>query len=250
MTAALPHWLRAFTGHRGLGALIDHTLLKPEATEDDILALAEEAIRLDLGTVCVNGQWVRVAARRLEGTEVRVAAVVGFPLGASGAVTKAAETRLAVMDGAAELDVVISLGLAKAGRWELVRDELAVVIGAARRRPVKAILETVTLTSEEIVRACEAALEAGVAMVKTSTGFHPKGGATEEAVRLLRATVGTRAGVKASGGIRTPEDAVRMLRAGANRIGTSAAAGWTGVVGADAPTLEELVGRPSRGSGR
>ena len=246
MTAALPPWLRAFAGQRGLGALIDHTLLKPEATEEEILALADEAIRLRLGTVCVNGQWVRIAARRLEGTEVRVAAVVGFPLGASGAVTKAAETRLAVMDGAAELDVVISLGLAKAGRWELVRDELAVVIGAARRRPVKAILETVTLTGEEIIRACEAALQAGVAMVKTSTGFHPRGGATEEAVRLLRKTVGTRAGVKASGGIRTPEDGLRMLRAGAGRIGTSAAAGWTSVVGESAPTLEELVSRPSK----
>ena len=241
MTVMLPYWLRAFAGQRGIGALIDHTLLKPEATEDDILAHADDARRLGLGTICVNGQWVRVAARRLEGTGVRVAAVVGFPLGASGAVTKAAETRLAVMDGAAELDVVISLGLAKSGRWDLVRDELAVVIGAARRRPVKAILETVALTSEEIICACDAALQAGVAMVKSSTGFHPRGGATEEAVQLLRATVGPRAGVKASGGIRTTEDALRMLRAGADRIGTSAAAEWTTVVGPNAPALEDLV---------
>lgn len=235
-------WLRPFAEQPGLGPLIDHTLLRPEATEADVIELCDEAVALGLGTVCVNGQWVRVAARRLAGTDVRVAAVVGFPLGASGAVTKAAEARLAVMDGAAELDVVISLGLAKAGRWDLVRDEFAVVIGAARRRRVKAILETVTLTSEEIVRASEAALEAGAAMVKTSTGFHPRGGATEEAVHLLRKTVGTRAGVKASGGIRTPEDALRMLRAGADRIGTSAAAGWSGVVGSNAPTLAELVG--------
>ena len=245
MSAALPHWLRPFAGQRGLGALVDHTLLRPEATEDEILVLAEEAIRLKLGAICVNGQWVRVAARRLDGTEVRVVAVVGFPLGASGAVTKAAETRLAVMDGAAEIDMVMSLGLAKSGRWDLVRDEFAVVIGAARRRPVKAILETVTLTQEEIVRACEAAVQAGVAMVKTSTGFHPRGGATEEAVRLLRKSVGTRAGVKASGGIRTAESALRMLRAGADRLGTSAAAGWTGVVGDSAPTLAQLIGRPA-----
>ncbi len=241
MTAMLPPWLAPYAGSRGIGALIDHTLLRPEATEADILALAEEAIRLGLGTICVNGQWVRLATRRLEGTPVRVAAVIGFPLGASGAVTKAAETRLAVMDGAAELDVVISLGLAKAGRWELVRDELAVVIGAARRRPVKAILETVTLTPEEIVRACDAALQAGVAMVKTSTGFHPKGGATEDAVRLLRKSVGRRAGVKASGGIRTAAEALAMLRAGASRIGTSATAAWTGVVGPEALPLAQLL---------
>jgi deoxyribose-phosphate aldolase len=242
MSATLPPWLAPYAGHRGLGALIDHTLLKPEATESDIVTLADEAVRLQLGTICVNGQWVRRAARCLEGSNVRVAAVIGFPLGASGAVTKAAETRLAVMDGAAELDVVIALGLARAGRWDLVRDELAVVISAARRRPVKAILETAALTPEEIARACEAALQAGVAMVKTSTGFHPKGGATEESVRLLRKTVGTRAGVKASGGIRAPEDAIRMLLAGANRIGTSAAAAWTGAVGSEAPSFAELLG--------
>lgn len=238
----LPSWLVPHAADRGLGALIDHTLLKPEATEADILHLCGDAIRLQLGTVCVNGQWVGLAADRVRQAGIRTAAVVGFPLGASGLAAKAAETRLVVAAGADEIDLVMSLGRAKEGRWDLVRFEIEAVVEAALARPVKVILETAALSAEEIEAACLASLEAGAAFVKTSTGFHPAGGATVEAVALMRRAVGARAGVKASGGIRTVEDARRMLLAGADRIGTSAAAGWGAVCGPAAPVLSELLG--------
>ncbi len=188
----------------------------------------------------MNGQWVGSGGRRVAGSTVRVAAVVGFPLGASGFVAKVAETRMAVADGAHEIDMVIALGYAKAGAWDEVRDEIAAVVEAARGRPVKAILETAALTPREAELACIAALEGRAAFVKTSTGFHPAGGATVEMVQLLRRLVGSRAGVKASGGIRTLEDACAMLRAGADRLGTSAAADWAGTGGPR--TLQEILG--------
>lgn len=237
----LPAWLAPYARDQGLGVLIDHTLLKPEATEADILHLCGDAIRLQLGTVCVNGQWVGAAAARVRQAGIRTAAVVGFPLGASGLAAKVAETRLVVAAGADEIDMVMSLGRAKEGRWDLVRFEIEAVIEAALGRPVKVILETAALTAEEIEAGCLVSLDAGAAFVKTSTGFHPAGGATVEAVALMRRVVATRAGVKASGGIRTVEDARRMLLAGADRIGTSTAAGWTRVVGAAAPSLGELL---------
>lgn len=239
--SALPPWLASCAGAPGLGRLVDHTLLKPEATEADITRLCDQAIDLGFGAVCVNGQWVTTAATRIRGAGVGLAAVVGFPLGANGLAAKVSETRLAVAGGASELDMVMSLGLAREGRWDLVREEIAAVVEAAAGRPVKVILETAAITSREAELACEASLQGGAAFVKTSTGFHPAGGATEAMVRLLRRAVGDRAGVKASGGIRTVEDARRMLLAGADRIGTSAAAGWGGAVGPGAPTLARLL---------
>ncbi len=160
------------------------------------------------------------------GGAVRVVAVVGFPLGASGARAKVAETRVAVEHGADEIDMVIALGWAKAGAWSAVQKEIAAVVEAAAGRMVKVILETAALGADEIERGARAALEGGAMMVKTSTGFHPGGGATVEAVRQLRRVVGSRAGVKASGGVRSAEDARRMLLAGAERIGSSSAASW------------------------
>jgi len=223
-----------------LAALVDHTLLKPEATAEEIARLCDEAVRLRFGAICVHGQWVGEAVARLRGSPVAVVAVVGFPLGANGLVAKAAETRLVVADGATEVDMVLPLGSVKGGRWEEVCDEVTAVVDAARGRPVKAIVESAALTPRELELACRAAVEAGALYVKTSTGFHPAGGATVEAVQLMRRVVGDRAGVKASGGVRTVDDALRMLRAGASRLGTSAAAGWP-AVGAGRPLGDLLA---------
>lgn len=238
----LPPWLAARAGERGIGSLIDHTLLKPEATADDVLRLCDEARELGLGAVCVNPQWVAICARRLGGSTVKVASVVAFPLGASTSAAKAAEARLAVADGAVELDVVAPIGWIRGGLWLQLADEIAVVTHAVAGRLVKLILETAVLTPAEVRRAGALAIESGVGMLKTSTGFHPAGGGTLEAVRLLREVAGDRAGVKASGGIRRPDEAIAMLRAGADRIGTSStAAGWSPVLGQGAPRLEELL---------
>lgn len=239
--ATLPPWLARLGERHGIGALVDHTLLRPEATEADIHRLCDEAVRLGLGHVCVNGQWVGIAHRRLGVAAPRVVTVVGFPLGAGGLTQKAAETRLAVADGAAEIDMVIPLGWAKGDRWDQVGDEIETVVQAAQGRPVKVILETAALSTREVTLAARTAVEAGARAVKTSTGFHPAGGATPEIVALLRQTVGPTLGVKASGGIRTAEMALAMLRAGADRIGTSSAAGWTGIIGPAAPTMAELL---------
>jgi deoxyribose-phosphate aldolase len=238
---AIPFWLAPHAHSPGLGSLIDHTLLKPEATEADIVRLCEEALRFGFGAVCVNGQWVGTAAARVAGRGIGVVAVVGFPLGASGLAAKVAETKLAIAAGATEVDMVMSLGRAREGEWDLVRYEIAAVVDAASGRRVKVILETAALSGEELERASAASLEGGAAFVKTSTGFHPAGGATVEVVQRLRRLVGDRAGVKASGGIRTAEAAVRMLMAGADRIGSSAAAAWGDAVGLDAPALAALL---------
>ena len=237
----LPPWLLSRVGERGLGSLIDHTLLRAEATADEILRLCDEARQLGLGAVCVNPQWVASCARRLSGSTVKVAAVVGFPLGACGSAAKAVEARLAAADGATELDVVAPIGWIRSGLWIQVADELAMVTHAAGGVLVKLILETAVLTPAEVRRAGTLAIQAGVGMLKTSTGFHSAGGATPEAVRLLREVAGERVGVKASGGIRRPEEALAMLQAGADRIGTSAAAGWSAAVGSGAPRLDELL---------
>jgi deoxyribose-phosphate aldolase len=225
-----------------VGQLIDHTLLKPEASEADILRLCDEAVELGLGAVCVNGQWVALAARRLAGTPVVTIGVVGFPLGASGRGSKAAEAGLLRADGAGEIDVVQSLGWARTGQWSLVRDELAAVVRAVPGCPVKVILETAALSASEVEPACDAARAAGAAFVKTSTGFHPSGGATPDAVAALRRAVGSSMGVKASGGVRQAADAVAMLRAGADRIGTSSAAHWGELVGINGPTVAAVLG--------
>ncbi|MEP6571430.1 MAG: deoxyribose-phosphate aldolase [Gemmatimonadota bacterium] len=217
----LPPWLEPHARVRGLAGLVDVTLLRAEATAEEIDRLCETAAEVSAGYVCVNGAWIRHCVRRLRSTATRVVAVVDFPLGAGTTMIKAAEARLAVLDGAAEIDMVMPLGLAKGGEWDAVREDVGVVVGAANGRPVKVILESAALTPEEIVRGCEAAAEGGASFVKTSTGFHPAGGATIAAVRLMRQTVGMSLGVKASGGIRTLETAVRMLAAGADRIGAS-----------------------------
>lgn len=240
---SLPPWLgRDAASVRGIGRYIDHTLLKPEATEHQIAAMCAEGRRLGVKAVCVNGGWTRRAAADLAGTPVLVATVVGFPLGAMAADAKAAETRLAVAEGAAEIDMVIPLGRAKAGDWAGVERDIRSVVEAAGRAAVKAILETAALEPGEIEAACRAAVSAGAAFVKTSTGFHPGGGATVEAVTLMRRTVGPSFGVKASGGIRTAEAALAMLAAGANRIGTSGTAGMAAWLGDGAPLLSALLG--------
>lgn len=221
----LPFWLEPLADSP-IGRLIDHTVLKPEASESDVLRLCEEAVELGLGAVCVNGQWVALAAKRLQGTSVLTVGVVGFPLGASGRISKVEEAKAVRGDGAGEIDVVQSLGWATTGQWSLVRDELSVVVKAVPGCPVKVILETAALGAPQIELACDAAKSARAVFVKTSTGFHPSGGATIEAVASMRAAVGADLGVKASGGVRTPELAVAMLRAGASRLGTSSAAVW------------------------
>jgi deoxyribose-phosphate aldolase len=203
-----------------LAACIDHTLLRPEATADEVAALCAEAVELGVAAVCVSPSLLPVPD--LAG-RVAVAAVIGFPSGAHQPTVKAHEAEVAVEAGATELDVVINLGLVKAGAWEQVVDDLAAVRGAAPA-PVllKVILESACLDRDELVTACQAAVEAGADFVKTSTGFHPSGGASVEAVALMASVVGPGIGVKASGGIRDASTALAMLDAGATRLGCSA----------------------------
>ncbi|NNV05443.1 deoxyribose-phosphate aldolase [Geobacillus sp. C56-T2] len=204
-----------------MAKMIDHTLLKPEATEEQIIQLCREAKQYGFASVCVNPAWVKAAARELSGTDVRVCTVIGFPLGATTPETKAFETNNAIENGAGEVDMVINIGALKSGDVELVeRDIRAVVEAAAGKALVKVIIETALLTDEEKVRACQLAVKAGADYVKTSTGFSG-GGATVEDVALMRRTVGDKAGVKASGGVRDRETAEAMIAAGATRIGTS-----------------------------
>lgn len=205
-----------------LAGLIDHTLLKPEATRRQVEQLCREAAEHRFASVCVNPTWVRTCADRLAGTGVAVCTVIGFPLGANHADTKAFEARRAQDDGAVELDMVINVGALKSGDHDLVRDDIAAVVGA--RRPgslVKVILETCLLDDEEKRTACRLARQAGADFVKTSTGFS-SGGATAADIALMREVVGTSLGVKASGGVRTRADLDEMVRAGATRIGASA----------------------------
>ncbi|HHW56043.1 MAG: deoxyribose-phosphate aldolase [bacterium] len=200
---------------------IDHTNLKATATRADIETLCAEARQYGFRAVCVNPSQVVNAVEFLAGSEVRVATVIGFPLGATTSLTKAREAEEAVAAGAAELDMVINIGALKEGRLDLVRDDIKAVVRAARGALVKVILETCYLTDEEKVLACRAAAEAGANFVKTSTGFGP-GGATLEDVRLLRANIPPTMEVKASGGIRDIEAARAFIAAGATRLGTSA----------------------------
>lgn len=218
-----PVWLGAgWRERRGLAAYIDATLLKPEATEAEVVTLCDRASVMRTAAVCLNAIWVRTAVRRLGAEGPVIAAVVDFPLGAGSGAARRASARLALLDGARELDLVAPLGLIKAGRWPELFDDLAAAIATARPALVKIILETAALSAEEIILAALVAREAGADWVKTSTGFHPAGGATVEAVRLLRLVADGRMGVKASGGIRSLPDAARMLLAGADRIGASA----------------------------
>lgn len=204
-----------------IAAMIDHTLLKPEATPAQIEKLCAEAAEYHFASVCVNPVYIPLAARLLKGTGVKVCCVVGFPLGAIAPEQKAAEAASCAAMGAEELDMVIHVGAAKAGDWALVQRDIGGVVKAAAGHTVKVIIETCLLTDEEKVKACEAAKAAGAHFVKTSTGFST-GGATTHDIALMRKTVGPEMGVKASGGIRDYETAMAMIEAGANRIGASA----------------------------
>lgn len=204
-----------------LASMIDHTLLRADATEAEVAKLIEEAKTYVFASVCVNPTWVAFAAERLADTEVKVCTVIGFPLGASTPETKAFETRDAVEKGAQEIDMVLNIGALKSGNVELVeRDVRAVVEAAAGKAIVKVIIETCLLTDDEKVLASELSVRAGANFVKTSTGFST-GGATAEDVALMRKTVGPDIGVKASGGVRSREDMEKMIEAGATRIGAS-----------------------------
>lgn len=202
--------------------MIDHTLLKADATKADIVKLVEEAKEYSFASVCVNPTWVRTAAQMLADTpKVKVCTVIGFPLGASTPETKAFETKNAIENGADEVDMVINIAALKDHDDELVERDIAAVVEAAKGKALtKVIIETCLLTKEEKVKACELAVKAGADYVKTSTGFST-GGATAEDIRLMRQTVGPKIGVKASGGVRSREDALAMVEAGATRIGAS-----------------------------
>ncbi|MBY6051157.1 deoxyribose-phosphate aldolase [Cytobacillus firmus] len=204
--------------------MIDHTLLKADATKDQIEKICAEAKEYNFASVCVNPTWVKLSSYLLNGTEVKVCTVIGFPLGASTPETKAFETKNAIENGATEVDMVINIGALKGGDNELVERDIRAVVDAAKGKALtKVIIETCLLTEEEKVRACELSVKAGADFVKTSTGFST-GGATAEDIALMRKTVGPDLGVKASGGVRSAEDAQKMIEAGATRIGASSGA--------------------------
>ena len=206
---------------RDLAPYIDHTLLKADATRAELEKLCDEARKYGFATVCVNSSNVATAARLLAGCATKPIAVVGFPLGAATTSAKAFETREAVRNGAAEIDMVINIGQLKARNYAFVECDIREVVQAAKPKPVKVILETGALTRDEKVIGCALSKAAGAAFVKTSTGFGP-GGATAEDIALMRSIVGDDVGVKASGGVRTTADAQKMVEAGANRLGASA----------------------------
>jgi deoxyribose-phosphate aldolase len=203
-----------------LAAMMDHTLLKPEATTADVIALCEEATDLGVAAVCVSPSHLPIHEGL--GVGIDVATVIGFPSGAHQPAVKAHEAEVAADAGATELDMVVNLGLVKAGEWFAVGDDIAAVRAASSDTLLKVILETAALSDEEIIEACRVAEGAGADYVKTSTGFHPTGGASVAAVRLMADTVGGRLGIKASGGIRDAATALAMVEAGATRIGCSA----------------------------
>ena len=200
---------------------IDHTLLKPEATEAQIVELCREAVHYQFASVCINPCYIAVAARELRGSGVKTGTVIGFPLGATTREVKVFEAEQAMRNGAEELDMVMNIGALKAGLREAVAGEIRAVVEAARGKAlVKVIIECCLLTEEEKIAACQIVQEAGANFVKTSTGF-ASGGATVKDVRLIRQTVGPDMGIKASGGVRDYRTALAMIEAGANRIGTS-----------------------------
>lgn len=205
-----------------LSKYIDHTLLKAEAREEEVIKLCSEAKEYDFFSVCVNPSFVELASKELKGSDVKVCTVIGFPLGATTMQTKAFETKDAIEKGAHEVDMVINVGALKDGKYDYVREDIKAVVDASNKKAlVKVIIESCLLTDEEKVKACELSKEAGADYVKTSTGFST-GGATAADIALMRKTVGAELGVKASGGVRTYEDSIAMIEAGASRIGASA----------------------------
>lgn len=208
-------------GKMELASYIDHTLLKPDATEKQVEKLCREAVEYSFASVCVNSSMVAVAAKLLRGSGVKVCSVVGFPLGAMSTEAKAFEAKKAVDDGAAEIDMVINIGALKDKREQAVFEDIKAVRDACGRGIIlKTIIETCLLTDDEKREACRIAVKAGADFVKTSTGFS-SGGATVSDVELMKEAAGGKAAVKASGGIRSHEDALRMIKAGAQRLGTS-----------------------------
>lgn len=208
--------------NENLARMMDQTLLKANSTQEDIIKLAKEAKEYKFASVCVNPAWVKTAHEVLKDTpEVKVCTVIGFPLGASSPEVKAYEAKIAIENGATEVDMVINIGALKSNLNDLVEQDIKGVVEAAKRKAlVKVIIETCLLTEEEKVKACEISVRAGADFVKTSTGFST-GGATVEDVTLMRKTVGPNIGVKASGGVRNHKDVLTMVEAGATRIGTS-----------------------------
>jgi deoxyribose-phosphate aldolase len=205
-----------------LNRMMDHTILKADTPKKEVLRIIEEAKKYHFYSVCINPQWVSLAAEELKGEPVSVCTVIGFPLGATTSATKAFETEEAIKNGADEVDMVIAVGRLKAGDYDYVQKDIEAVVNAAKDRAlVKVIIESCLLTNEEIVKASELSKAAGADFVKTSTGFST-GGATVEAVALMRETVGPEMGVKASGGIHNEAEALAMIKAGASRLGTSA----------------------------
>lgn len=211
---------------QNVAQMIDHTLLKPEATHEDVTKLIDEASHLGTFSVCVSPSMLPIETP----ADLKVAVVCGFPSGAVPTEAKAADAAHSVANGADEVDMVINLGAAKEGKWDVVRDDIAAVKKACGDKLLKVIIESAVLTDEEIVAACKASMDAGADFVKTSTGFHPAGGASAHAVKLMRETVGDKLGVKASGGIRDAATAKEMIEAGASRLGLSSSAtvleGW------------------------
>ena len=204
-----------------LNKYIDHTLLKPESTTSQIIKLCDEAKKYDFASVCVNPTHIALCAKELKGSTVKVCTVIGFPLGANTSEVKAFETKNAIKNGAGEIDMVLNIGALKEGNYELVKKDIKAVHDAANGTLVKVIFETCLLTNEEIVKACEICMEVGVEYVKTSTGFN-KSGATFEVVKLMSDTVKGKCLVKAAGGVRCFDDALKMVNeCGASRLGTS-----------------------------
>ena len=203
-----------------LNGFIDHTILKAEARKEDVVKLCQEAKEHAFASVCVNTCYTKVVAEQLKGSDVKTCVVVGFPLGAMSTAAKAAETKLAVADGAQEVDMVINIGALKDKDYESVKQDIGAVVNAAAPAIVKVIIETCLLTDDEKKIACKLSVEAGAHFVKTSTGFSTSG-ATAQDIALMRSVVGPDIGVKASGGVRTREAAEQMVAAGASRIGSS-----------------------------
>ena len=204
-----------------INRMIDHTILKADASKEDVMKIIEEAKKYRFYSVCINPTWVSLAAKELQGEPVAVCTVIGFPLGANTTETKAFEAANAIQNGADEVDMVINIGELKDGNDEKVQKDIEAVVAAAKDKAlVKVIIETSLLNNEEKVKACELAKAAGADFVKTSTGFST-GGATVEDVRLMRETVGPELGVKAAGGIHNAKEAAAMIEAGATRLGAS-----------------------------
>ena len=203
-----------------LNKYIDHTVLKADTPKAKVQQIIDEAIQYDFISVCINPTWVSFAAEKLAATDVKVCTVIGFPLGANTSTVKAFEAAEAIKNGADEVDMVINIGAAKDGDWDLVESDIQAVVDASKDVTTKVIIETSLLTDEEKVKACQAAVRAGADFVKTSTGFSTAG-ATVADIALMRQTVGPDVGVKASGGVRSIADAQAMIEAGATRLGTS-----------------------------